>query len=112
MLLGTNHLEKRFLHLNLPLLGGLEGPQDPNIGNHFSLEWVLHGFLVKYLKPPYSHSITQDILGLVISPPYIHFTGGLARKMAGNSDKNSFQEPAIELKDSSNVKGSSEGFNP
>jgi len=32
--------------------------------------------------------------------------------MAGNSDKNSFQEPEIELKDSSNVKGSSEGFNP
>jgi len=63
------------------------------------------------LKPPYSHSITQDILGLVISTPYIHFTGGLSGKMAGKSDKNSFEEPASELNDSSDGKSSSEGLN-
>ena len=76
------------------------------------MEWVLHGFLGEFLKPPYSHSITQEILGLVISTLYIHFTDGLSGKMAGKSDKNSFEDPASELNDSSDGKGSSEGLNP
>ena len=73
---------------------------------------MLHGLLGEYLKPAYSHSITQDILALVIITLYIHATGGSARKMAGKSDKNWFKEPASELKDSSGGKSFSEGLNP
>ena len=64
------------------------------------------------MKHPYAHSINQDLLSLVISTLYIHFTVGLSGKMAGKSDKNSFEEPESELNDSSDGKRSSEGLNP